>query len=253
MIAPTPILAPVARARGRIGNTLTPYVTAFYRFEESSGSRADSVGSSTLTEVGGSIFSTTGKLGNAAAFIALQQRNLEVPDNAAFGSNNNPNGIPIFIWTWVKLTSLAGTSGAQLIANKFSGTLGTSEFSLYFDTAINRFNYRIFGSGGFDTVTANSFGTPSAGVWYFVMAWTELTIGALKISVNNGPVDSAPMTTSYTRGPGPVRIGGITSAYLDGAIDEFGFGKFPANSGLVPSAAEIAGLYNGGAGVTWPI
>lgn len=85
----------------------------------------------------------------------------------------------------------------------------------------------------------------STGVWYFVFAAYDKPNNLLKISVNNGTVQTTSWTTGFAANAArPFQFGSLVgnSNYLDAALDEWGIW----NVFLAPS--RVTALYAAGSG-----
>jgi hypothetical protein len=207
--------------------------------EETSGSAIDDHSTNDLTETG-TISSVTGKVLNAR----------DCGNSEYFSHADNPDlsvGNLDFTWAfWVKFTSLAN----NIIISKFR--IGAADN--------NGCEYRIWrGSSGrfeFDignnvasnsAVTSVTFGTPSTGNWYYVVAWHDSVNNRHGISVNDLS-DTIGFSAGGFNGDGVFYLGtqfnliGNNTFHLNGAIDEVGFWK------RVLTAAERTELYNMGNG-----
>lgn len=120
---------------------------------------------------------------------------------------------------------------------------GSREYALVYNQAIDRFRFYASPDGtSYSVVTANNFGSPAAGVWYFVTAWYDGV--NLNISVNNGAADSINHVGGIFDGSQPFGLGdrGANLYSLNGSLDETAIYKRTLTS------AERSWLYNGGTG-----
>lgn len=123
---------------------------------------------------------------------------------------------------WGLLNSIgASTWGSGL--SKFSTVDG--EYLLpYYDSGSNRWLMILCPSGSFAgrvSLSANSFGAVSSGVWMFVRCWLDVVAQTMNIQVNNGPVDSVSFTGSLSNTTNPVNLGcwgNGASEFYDGRI-----------------------------------
>lgn len=221
---------------------------SWWDLEESSGSRNDEVGANDLTD-NNTVTSGSGKVGTAALFTRTNSEYLEIasasqsPDLSINGSNGH-----IFICAWVYLASKP--AAAMQAVTKYAFSAGNREYALYWDNTTDRFTFIVFNSGATsNSVVANTFGAPSTGTWYFLMAWVDNTANTVNISVNNGTVDSVSLTITTHNGTAAFRIGAAGNAtpieHWDGYIDSIGI--FSA----VKDTTDRALLYNGGNGVNY--
>jgi hypothetical protein len=215
-------------------------LVAFWKLDEVAGVRLDAVGGNSLTD-NNTVTQSPGKLGAAAQFTAANSEYLSIADNAALSVGN----IEFTVCAWVYLDS---KTGARTVCAKRVSAAGGGEFSLVYDSASDRFLFSIFDSTtGVNTATANTFGSPSTGTWYFLCGKVEA--GAVKISVNAGAFDSAAKTVTIPDSAAAVLIGAQQSTpafFMDGRVDGVGLWKRALTS------SEVTELYNGGAGKEYP-
>jgi hypothetical protein len=221
---------------------LTDGLISYWRLDESSGSRADSHGGNALAENGG-VGSAAGKIGSAADFDGANDY-LSRADNADLSTGN----IDFTLQAWVQLGS---KSAGRAIVSKLNSSGTSSEYTLLYDSADDRFEFRITGNGVAwqGTVTANAFGSPSAGTWYLLHAWHDSVNDEIGIAVNAGTPDTASYASGGTDTASPFNVGsygGGAGDFFDGLIDEVAFWK------RVLSGAERAELYNSGSGLAYP-
>lgn len=217
---------------------LTDSLSAYWKLDETSGNRADSHGSNTLTD-NNTVGSATGLLGNAADFEDSASEYLSCASNSSLQATTG-----ITITCWVKLESKG--SGDVQIVSKDTDT--GREYTLFYRSSSDRFAF-----SRLDLVTdtlANTFGSPSTGVWYFLCAWYDPATGEQGISVN-GTANTATATSGRTTGTSAeFRIGARQypgfPGYFDGCIGEVGFWK------RVLTSTDRSDLYNGGSGLAYP-
>ncbi len=221
---------------------LTDNLAAYWKLDEASGTRADSVGSSNLTSNNG-VTQTTGKLNSAAQFTSASSQYLSVADNTAISVGD----IDFTVAAWVYLDSKSTT---QTIASHYFTSTNQRGWDLEYLTGTDRFRFTVSGTGDstIASVLANNFGSPSTGTWYYVVAWHDSVNNTINIQVNNGSVDSAAWSTGVYNSSGPFVIGALSTPlqYLTGKVDSVGFWK------KVLSSTERTSLYNAGDGLEYP-
>lgn len=120
----------------------------------------------------------------------------------------------------------ADTLNGYVIAAK--GDVGATgqEWSLFTNGSNSQqFTFRV-STGTNRTVTATTFGVPSTGTWYCLYADFEAATTTLRISVNDGNLDSLDTTGSITDKANAFVLGGDTvGRNWDGQIDDFYFWK----------------------------
>jgi len=221
-----------------ITGSLLTGLKGYWPMDEASGTRADAIGGNHLTDHN-SVTSATGKVNKAAQFIAENLEYLTVTPNANLQVSGN-----FSIAGWFYLFNLP----TMVFACQDGATAPARCWLLsYVAGGTTRFQFTVYDNAGAqDTVTANNFGAPLAGQWYFIACTRDGS--NIKISVNGGTQDSTastrtPTTTSQevVFGAQPDGLGGYQN-WTNCRIDEFGFW----NKAL--STSEITSLYNNGVG-----
>lgn len=226
------------------GAGVSPLLTslvAYWKLDEASGARADSAGSSNLSDVN-TVTQAVGKVANAAQFTAANSECLNIASNAALSMGD----IDFTIALWVYFDALGADRALVAKYNSF-GT--TRDYMVKFITGSNRFQFIVSPDGSADaTVSANSFGAPTTATWYFIVAWHNATANTINIQINDGTVDSAAHATGVFASSAAFRLGARADGiqFHDGRLDEVGIWK------RVLTSAERTALYNGGSGVTYP-
>ena len=135
-----------------------------------------------------------------------------------------------------------------IIAKNASEDVGSGyRLSLQSNNKINF--YQVEGTGDASSTADSTTALSSTGVWYHVVAVRDST--TLNIYVNGGSAEATTGTTvrnsDNTQQFVTARYRSPDDAYyFDGIIDELGLWK------RALSAAEVAELYNAGAGKTYP-
>lgn len=199
---------------------------AWWNLNETSGSRADSIGSNTLS-VTGTVTSNTGKVGNAA----------EVASGANYlggGSGLTPSGSPRSVSAWFYGTSLASQEAFMLCGATYNS--GTPLWILLARQSPTAF-IGVY-HGGTYRVSAT---VASTNTWYHVVYTFDGLYMTLYV---NAALAYANLHVDSGTG-GSIFIGNTFSPFT-GRVDEVGIW----NRAL--SGAEVLQLYNGGNGVTYP-
>ncbi len=221
------------------GGLLTNNLLAYWKLDETSGSRVDSIGTNSLTDTN-TVTSTTGKKGSASQFTAANSEYLSIPSNA-----NLSTGDVSFTWAfWFYMDSGPGSFPSLL----YKGTYGTATDYFFGFANGQDLDFVLYRDASHLAIARTSGISFTPGAWYFVVGWYDSVNDTVNMSINNGAVSS----TSFVGGPAstssPLNIGhGSTAggfAYFNGRIDEVGFWK------QVLSAPERSDLYNGGVGNT---
>ena len=229
---------------------LTQDLVAYYKLDEASGTRNDSVGTAHLS-VTDTVGSDTGKIGLAADFenSAGDSGNLlSVADTSALSMG----AIDFTVAAWVWMESKAVFSGETAQSFVTKGDNDGFEYALEYYSTTDRFVFSAQSADGFssgDAVHADSNGAPIILNWYFVVGW-HINGDGLYIQVNNGAVDFNDMAVGCYDSDANFGIGAYpgfgVAQECDGLVDEVGIWK------RVLTTEERTTLYNGGAGLTYP-
>ena len=220
-------------------SSLLTNLIAYWKLDETSGTRNDSVGANHLAD-NNTVTSTTGKIGTAGQFTSANNEYLSIADNADVSTGD----IDYSVAAWVMLDS-TGTS-RNIIGKGNPSSGGGCEFCLRYTGGANVFIFTAGKSGG--ESQAQHTLTVSTGVWYFVVGWYNSVSNLANIRVNDGTTVSVSHTSGWDTALS-LFIGVDTVAtgrYWNGRIDEVGFWK------RVLTAEEITTLYNNGNGITYP-
>lgn len=195
----------------------------------------------TLTNTNAVTF-VSGKVGNAANFVVASTQYL----TRASTADLQTGAIDFTVAGWV---NLASKTTFRMLACKYSP--GLAEWLLYYNPGgSDRFAFQTYvlaSEASLGNVIATSFGSPSTGVWYFVCVQQIAAGPQLRISVNDGTVNTVTPTGTPTAGSGNFQIGAYRNGALthDGLIDELGIWKKALTAG------EITQLYNAGSGMSY--
>lgn len=199
------------------GSSLANSLVGLWKLDEASGSRADSVGASTLTD-NNTVTSGVGKVyATAAEFLAANSESLSVADNVALSMQD----IKMFFGGWVYLSA----KGADRIAiSKSDRGINQRAYYLQYTTSVDRFQagFNATGTGSSTVVSANSLGSPELDTWYFILAWHDSVANTINISVNGREPDSLSYSTGIFDNTTAFRIGGDTNS---GAAANFWSGR----------------------------
>lgn len=250
------------------GTELTGFTTWFPKFEnlrahwtleETSGSRNDIIGSHTLTD-NNTVTSAAGKVGTAAQFTRANSEYLSTTSTSSISFGDEY----MVLCAWVYLDSKPGN---MVIASKWKADTNNREYLLWYQSATDRFSFAVSSDGSAVTIVqADSFGSPSTGTWYFVLAAHNPVTNVIEIQVNDGTVDQTSYSGGINNGSQAFEIGrGIfgdsSTNNWDGRIDEVslfigGMGA-PYRSAIYNSGNGLAmkrGTINGNQlDVTWNV
>lgn len=222
-------------------STLNNGLIAYWKLDEASGTRFDSAPTGSpqdLIDIN-TVTSVAGKIGDAAFFTSSNQELLSHADSAELSLWDEASTIT----AWVKATTL--DVDQMIVAHWY--TVGTQRsWRLWFNSSAGKYQFSVSADGTAEVfVTANAFGLPVTNAWHFIAASHDTNLNTITISVNGGAVSSTAHSTGIHDSTGQFMIGAReTTGWWDGAIDEVGFWERPLTT------AEIAALYNSGAGRT---
>lgn len=222
------------------GSSLTGDLVAYWRLDETSGSRADAeptAPAQTLSAFG-SVGSTTGIITNAASWDGVEYLYRAGEDAGPLNGGDRD-----FTWvTWVKTT----TAAANMAVLSKGGAAAYEYLINITNSSGLKFNFLMNQSGG-ENASATWSSTISDGVWYCIIAWFDSANDLIYISVNDGTPVSASMTLTPITGTTIFFLGvDANSNYMVGAIDETGFWD------RLLTEAERTEIYNSGDGKTYP-
>jgi hypothetical protein len=228
--------------RGPVGGT-SPLLTDLaevWEMDETSGNRSGAHAGLVLTD-NNTVGSASGKLGNAARFIAANNEYLSLS-----GATDLLAGVNGFtIAAWVKPDVVNQT---QQIAGVWEGTTLTDQYRIGILSSGEYFA-QIRNNAG-TTALAKIAGSAVAGAWRLVFGWYDPTAETINIQVFDGstnPTSSISFTDTLNVPPSPlfnVAKGG--AAYYDGLIDQTLVWQ------QVPSLTERTDLWNSNAGLVYP-
>ena len=225
-------------------STILTNLVAYWKLDETSGSRADSAGTNTLTD-NNTVTAAAGKIGNAGQFTAASSEYLDIADNAALSMGN----IDFTMWAWVYLDSEVSD---RSIIGKWgsSGALAALEYELGYSSSSDRFRFRVAdGIITLGSVSANNFGAITTATWYFVVGYHDAAGDVIGISVNDGAANTTAYSAGVLNGANRFalgRAGEFNGNYWNGRIDEVGVRK------QLLTATERTSLYNNGNGLSYP-
>jgi hypothetical protein len=223
------------------GDVLVSMV-AYYALEDAT----DSHGSNDLTNNNTATFAT-GKVSNGVSLVAASSQSLSHADN----SDLSMGDIDFTIACWARLTTKP--ANAMAIVGKYLSTGNQREYLLDWVNTSDRFRFAMSSDGASGTYTevqATTFGAPSTGTWYFLVAQYDATTNTMSISVNNGTPNTVSQTGGAFNGTANFYVGASqagASTLLNGGVDELGVWKRKLTAG------ELTAMYNAGAGKTYPL
>jgi RHS repeat-associated protein len=220
----------------------TTSLAAWWRLNETSGTRNDSYSSNHLTDYN-TVGSATGKQSNATDF---EKDNLEYLSKTST-TQLQMSTSDIYVGAWIKAEdTMVGNP------NVLSKLGNTPEFNLRVQPS-GTVQFIVRDSSGLNYTIASSTTAITYGQWYYVEGWTDKANRTVYVNVNNGVPGSATWAVTENRngaGNTPLTLGarelsGAMGEYWDGLIDEAVYYK----RALTPG--ERAWLYNAGSGRTY--
>lgn len=220
--------------------SLNTNLIAYWKLDETSGTRNDSVGSNHLTD-NNTVTSAAGIISNAAEFLAANSEFLSIADNTDLSTGDID--FTISFWVYFNATTPAALVGKwETSANR--------EYAVYLESNVINFSVSTSGVSISGTVTAAALGLPSTGTWYFVVAWHDSINNTLNIQADNATPESTAYSSGVVERAAAFKIGTLYDSPgvydFSGRIDEVGFWK------RVLTTDERSALYNSGNGLAYP-
>ncbi len=190
--------------------------------------RQDSAGSNDLASFNVAVGQATGHIATAAQFNSATPQYLGITYP---GKAIRHEGGSFSVTCWGLLDSKAAD---MAIVGQYGATAPTRSWRLQYRQGTDRFRFVVDdGAGGTSTVSADTFGSPSTGVFYFIEATyvrlPDVNDAILYISVNglrdtSGNIGSGAKPSVITS-PFEVGANGSTD-YFNGRIDDLRFFKY---------------------------
>lgn len=225
---------------------LTDNLVSYWKFDESSGNAADSVGSNTLTNNGTTGY-TPAKINNGIA-VDSTSKYLSILDSVQTGLDIT-GSLSISFWVKFATGGLPGSGEGLTLCRKYDSpsrsyycllynNAGSQELSFYFTDEYNVADKGI-GIVGW---------SPSVNTWYHIVMVFDASVPSIKFFVNGSQqgTTQTPAINSIFAGSSDIfimRSGGAGQNYI---ADEYGIWS------RTLSADEVANLYRGGAGWQYP-
>jgi hypothetical protein len=226
--------------------SLLTNLVAYWKLDEASGNRADSHSTNTLTD-NNTVASATGKIGLAADFEASNLESLSITNAAQVGLGFTSD---FTVAGWLKFESLPGVGGYFNLFDKDAGPGARGFYSALRDAGAGNFEWMLMAANGLGTSSTAVSWNPSTGTWYHVAIVYTASAGSMKLYVNGALLGTGTgLRTSIQATTNPFYIGAVNGGggqSFDGLIDELGAWT------RVLDAADVASLYNGGSGITYP-
>lgn len=220
--------------------TLTNGLVSYWKLNEASGTRADSLGTNNLSSSNSVASTAAGIVSSAATFVSASNQYLSAADSSSLSVSN----IDFSCAAWLYLNDV-GTPMAAL--GHYDTSSQRSWDIVWTGTTLNM----NVSSNGTAVVTLTGPSSVSANTWYFVYAYYDSVNHQLGIALNDG----TRTTLSYASGMldstarftiGAIQTAGAPIQPWNGRIDEVGFWK------RVLATNEVTTLYQNGLGTTYP-
>lgn len=233
--------------------SLADGLVAYWKLDETSGTRADSEPTGTAQDLtdNNTVTSNTGKIGNAGQFTAANIEYLSRADSADLSVGD----IDFSVSMWVYMDTLPAVSGTRRFVAHYSYGNSNASWGVDCGNTGGTIRFRAYASSNgivATTLTANTFGTPSATTWYHLIFVHDASTDLIWLYINNGAGESLTHTGGCFNSTAAFTLGTLLSSgapegatlVMNGRIDEVGLWK------KVLSSGERAELYNAGAGKT---
>lgn len=228
----------IEKPRGE--SSLYSSLISFWKLNELSGNRADSIGNNTLVD-NNTVGNSTGLVyANCADLVPANNEFLDVASNAGLVTGD----VTFWCGLWVKRNS--NTTGH--VIGKGWNTPNTREWVLYHESVTQKVAFYV-GYGGVAQSTQNiaQSGTLANSTWYFLLFWHDSVGNTINIQVNNGTVASVAHSNGLNTSTSDFVIGSDWGGTIwNGQVGPVMFGK-----NYVPTVADRTFLYNSGVGMTW--
>lgn len=160
--------------------------------------------------------------------------------------------VDMTVAAWVYLGSKVAD---RQILGKWGAVGGGRGYALGYSSATDRFRFyvRSMADNANQLIDADTFGSPSTGTWYLVVAYHDSVNNTINIQVNNGAVDSVAWASGILDDTSAFRIGygSAFGGHMDGRIGPTAVWKSMGGDGGVLTAAQRTAFYNGGAGLSY--
>ena len=224
--------------------TLLVGLEAYYKLDEVSGTRLDSVNGTDLTDnntVGSLVTPVAGAVG--ANFIKGNNEYLSVANAALEGLS--PGDTDWSVACWFKLDSSDFASDQHIFGVWKTSPSNHREYMLYWKAGHTKLRFYTSGDGSSSSYLGSVKNDFVANTWYH-LAFCHDAGNNLRLLYIDGNLDTSDSySAGVYQGGGDLQIGVSqnSSSFMDGGIDEWAFWS------KVLSASEAAELYNSGDGV----
>jgi hypothetical protein len=213
---------------------LSDNMVGCWALDETSGVRYDSsTYGHSLTDVNTVGYTSTGKISNAAHFIAVNSERLSIAHNSTLSLGD----VDFSISTWVWMGDMPSDQAAI-----WDKTYASNGWVLQ---RISDSTIRLISLNNSTTTSVIDVSGVPTSTWIFIATWHDATAGKSYVQINNGTVYSTttthPADSGNTFGLGAKTSNG--SVHFNGYIDNVTFHK------RVLTTEERTAIYNGGNGL----
>jgi hypothetical protein len=225
------------RAAGGGDSSLLNDLVAYWKLDETSGTRFDSAGTNNLAD-NNTVGSAIGKQGNAASFGPGRDEYLSYPSPVIQTTTFS-------VSAWVSLKSFTAFGRAIFYQGNLANDAGLHLFAINtWEGETNCLGFRYNGAGN----SPSNSNVITLNTWHHVVVTYDGS--EVNFYVDNVAAGSNTIDISASPSPDPFYMGVWfaldADRIWDGDIDELGIWSRVLTSG------EITQLYNGGAGITYP-
>ena len=221
------------------GAVITENLVAAWFLNETSGNRADAIGSNDLVDVN-TVGYVAGKVSNAAHFIENNEEKFTCAGHTDLTIGDNDWQLTC----WVRSQDL---DADQFYIGRWDYSNNRREYKVIYQNTADRFSFASSSDGTLQPViAADTFGAPSLNTWYFISVRYDKTNDKIGISINNGAWDelSVPDGGIYVNTATDLEVAYSTGYnYADADIDSVHIWK-----GRLLEADELTFMYNSGSG-----
>lgn len=222
---------------------LSKNLEVYYRLDEESGIRYESVGDKHLTDNNTVGYATgvSSKTETGADFVRANTEYLSLA-NASLGYLS-PGDTDFSIACWIKLDA-SDIASNQHIFGVWNITGNNREYLIWWHAGHTKFRFYTSGDGATSSSKLITDSTFSADTWYHLVFVHDATNNQRQIYVNGTLDNSDSYSDGVYQGNGDFNIGRTqnTNDRLDGKVDEWGIWS------RVLSAEDASDLYNDGNG-----
>lgn len=222
---------------------LSDNLISYWKFDESSGNAADSVGSNTLTNINTTSY-VAGKINNGADVEVSSSQGFSIADASQSGLDLSGD---LTFSVWFKMESApSGGEGSIIVKRIGAGNNRSYHWKLNNGgTQIGLLWYTDGSSVGGNLSVA---WTPSTATWYHMAVTKSGTTAKFYVNGAQQGTDQTGSSATIHNGTAPFEVAywSDDAGFVDGVLDEMGVWS------RALSDSEISSLYNGGSGLGYP-